>query len=586
MADDAPWLKYQAAAGSSATAPAADGPWTKYQTSPAAPAAPAAPAGPDLPKWAGGQGDDYKPSPPTAPDGADHSWLTNETLGVGAAAGESFGQTVLGGQEAIGRMLKVSGFGSAGDWLIQNAQTGSQKIESEAEPYRKAAPAGALVGDMVGMAPVEMATRGMPGGPVTRAAASGAIAGGLQPTKPGSDFLTEKAKGVTEGAAGGAVAGAGGKLLSGAIAPTLNKDAAALVARGVQLTPGQMAGGVAKRAEDALSSVPIVGSFIGAAQRKSIESFNRSVIDDALSPIGARLPKNVEMGHDAVAKAHDLVSDAYDQVLPKLVFRRDAQFDSEMGNLRSLATNMPPDQAKQFDSLIQNNLFSRLGTAGAMLGDNLKIVESDLGKFASDYKSSSVASERQLGDAVREAQRIVRTTLERQNPADAPRLQAINAAFARLVRVEGAAGNRPVSGGLFTPADLLGAIKRGDTSSRKAATATGRALGQDFATSAQNVLPSATANSGTPERAMWAGVVGGSYFENPKIALGLGAATAPYTGPALAGINKLAQPAGPVRQGAADTAAQISALLAPVFGKDTPSILSSLGITPATGQSK
>lgn len=537
-------------------------------------AAPPKSGQPDLPKWAGGMGDDYvKP----APDAPDHSWLTNEALGIGAGAGETFGQMALGGQEIVGHVLRSAGFDSAGGWLIDNAQSGSKKLKGEAAPYRKAAPAGAFVGDVVGAAPIMMATDGLAGGPVGSAALSGAAAGGLQPTQPGQNFLSEKAKGVAGGAAGGAVAGAGGKLLSSAIAPVLPKDAAALVSKGVQLTPGQMAGGVAKRAEDALSSVPVAGSFIGAAQRKSIESFNRAVIDDALDPIGAKLPKTIEMGHDAVGAAHDIVSDAYNAILPKLTLRRDAQFDADIGSLQSLAKNMPPDQAAQFDAILQNNLFSRLQPTGTMLGNNLKIVESDLGKFSSQYKSSAVASERQLGDAVKEAQNIIRTTLERQNPAEAKRLQAINSAFSRLVRVESAAGNRPVSGGVFTPGDLLSSIKKNDTSSRKSATATGRALGQDFATSAQNVLPNKTPNSGTPERAMWAGLVGGSYFERPEVALGLGTATLPYTQPALRAMNQIAQPAGPRRQAVSDTAQQIGALLAPALGMDAATVMQMIG---------
>lgn len=537
-------------------------------------AAPSKSGQPDLPKWAGGMGDDYVKPTPDAPD---HSWLTNEALGIGAGAGETFGQMALGGQEIVGHVLRSAGFDSAGGWLIDNAQSGSKKLKGEAAPYRKAAPSGAFVGDVVGAAPIMMATDGLAGGPVGSAALSGAVAGGLQPTQPGQNFLSEKAKGVAGGAAGGAGAGAGGRMASSAIAPILRPDAAALASRGVQMTPGQMMGGAAKRAEDALASVPIVGSFIGGAQRRSVESFNRAVIDDALTPIGERLPRGVEMGHDAVAAAHDIISDAYNDVLPRLTFRRDAQFDADLGNLQTMAATLPPDQAAQFEAILHNNLFSRLQPTGTMLGTNLKIVESDLGRFASQYRSSAVASERQLGDAVREAQNVVRQTLERQNPAEAPRLQAINSAFSRLVRVESAAGNRPVSGGVFTPGDLLSSIKKNDTSSRKSATATGRALGQDFATSAQNVLPNKTPNSGTPERAMWAGLVGGSYFERPEVALGLGAATLPYTQPALQAMNRIAQPAGPRRQAVSDTAQQIGAFLAPALGMDAATVMQMIG---------
>jgi hypothetical protein len=507
------------------------------------------------------------------------SWFGHELAGAGAAAGESFGDLVLGGQELIGHALRASGFDGAGDWLVNDAQAGAKKLKGEAEPYRKAAPTGAFVGDVAGNLPVAMGVGELGiASKIGEAAVSGATSGALQPTGGKGNFAAEKGKQIGLGAAGGAAAGTAGKVLSSAIAPKLAPDAAALVAKGVQLTPGQMMGGAAKRAEDSLSSVPVVGSFIGSAQRKSLETFNRAVIDDALSPIGEKLPKPIEMGRSAVSYAADKISDAYNTLLPKMVFRADTQFDNDLVNLRTLAQNMPPDQARQFEAIIRNNLVSRLEPTGTMLGGNLKIVESDLGKLASDYRGSSVASERQLGDAIREAQNIVRQTLVRQNPTHAAELQSINSAFARLVRVEGAAGNRSTSGGVFTPGDLLTAIKRADQSSRKAQFSTGNSLGQSFAESGQAVLPQKTPNSGTPERAMWAGLLGGEYLQNPRIALGLGGATLPYTNPVLGLMNRAAQPAGPGRAGAAQTAQTLGSYAAPAVGADMQSILSQLGI--------
>jgi hypothetical protein len=366
------------------------------------------------------------------------------------------------------------------------------------------------------------------------------------------------------------VTGTIGKAVSSAVAPPLGKEAQDLVRRGVQLTPGQMAGGAAKRAEDSLSSVPIVGSFIGGAQRNSIETFNRAVIDDALAPIGAKLSKAVEIGRPAIDEAADKVSAAYNKLLPQMTFRADTTFDNDLFNLRTLAQNMPPEQAAQFEKIITNNVISRLDPTGTMLGHTMKIVESDLGTIASNYRSSAVASERQLGDAVREAQNLLRQTLQRQNPAQAQELEAINSAFARLVRVEGAAGNRSITGGVFTPGDLLTAIKRADSSSRKNAFARGNALTQNLAEAGQKVLPSRIPNSGTPERAMWAGLMGGEYFQNPNIALGLGAATLPYTSPALRVMNRAAQPPGPTRAGLAAAIQRAAGFAAPSAGADDP----------------
>lgn len=547
---EGPWNNF---APSQPDVAAAEGPWTKYQPSKVADPRNVAKTEPKAGASDSGDGLLAKAA----------KGFGREAMSTGAAAGETFGDMALGGQELAGRALRAAGFNGAGDWLINDAQSGAEKLKAEAAPYRKAAPVASFVGDLIGGIPV--AELGI-GGPFAKAITSGAVAGGLQPTAKSSDFATEKAKQIGLGAAGGAAAGGAGKVFSSAIAPQLSDDASALVSRGVRLTPGQMIGGPVKRAEDSLASLPVVGSFVGGAQRKSVETFNRSVINDALEPIGESLPKNIDMGHDAIAAAHDRVSDAYNRLLPNLTFRTDQTFKSDLQSLRSLAGNMPPDQAKQFEDIIHNNLLSRLAPTGTMLGPSLKIVESDLGKFASQYRSSSVASEQQLGDAVRETQQLLRDTLERQNPTDAQRLRDINSAFARLVRVEGAASNRSTSGGVFTPADLLTSIKKSDTSSRKSATATGRALGQDFATSAQNILPNKTPNSGTPERLMWQALLGGEYFQNPHIALGLGAATLPYTDPAIAALNRLAQPAGPTRKAASNIAQELGVTVAPGAG--------------------
>lgn len=511
-----------------------------------------------------------------APPPPQHGWAAREALGFGAAAGESFGDTMLGAQELVGHALHAAGFEGAGQWLIDDAQSGSKKLKSEAAPYRKDAPIAGIVGDIAGAAPVGEAA-GLAGvGRIAEAGLAGAAGGLLQPTSGKGDFATEKLKQVGEGAAGGAVAGTLGKGLSSVIAPKLRPDAAALAAKGVRMTPGQMAGGIAKSAEDSLAGLPVAGTFIKGAQRESIESFNRAVIDDALAPIGAKLPKGIEAGRAAVDAAHDKVSDAYNALLPKTHLRADAQFDIDLVNLRSLAQLMPPEQARQFENIILHRVVGRLDPTNSMTGEMMKQVDSELGNFAASYRSSPDAAQRQLGDAVREAQNLLRQNLIRQNPHQAAELRSIDAAFARLVRVEGAAGNRATSGGVFTPGDLLAAIKRADKSARRANFSRGGALGQDFAESAQAVLPNKTPNSGTPERLMWAGLMSGAAYEDPRLALGIGAATAPYTDPALWLANRLARPAGPARSALAGGAEKAGAYTA----ADTQRILSELGLTP------
>jgi hypothetical protein len=113
--------------------------------------------------------------------------------------------------------------------------------------------------------------------------------------------------------------------------------------------------------------------------------------------------------------------------------------------------------------------------------------------------------------------------LARSNPDHAEQLRNINQAFANLVRVEGAAGSAGAKGGVFSANQLASAVKRFDSSARKKATATGKALLQDVSDPATQVLPPSVPDSGTPFRTLGAYLLGG----------GLGHAS-PWAAPALA----------------------------------------------------
>jgi hypothetical protein len=164
------------------------------------------------------------------------------------------------------------------------------------------------------------------------AALGGAAGGATAPvTDPKADYWTEKAKQTGIGAAGGLAMGGAGEAVGAAIAPRMGADAAKLASQGVQMTPGQMArgpAGVAKGMEDRLSGFPVLGDFIRNARRRSVGSFNEATINQALEPIGAKLPAGVKPGNEAVKAAGDAISQAYNKTLgqiPTVVVDRDLQ---------------------------------------------------------------------------------------------------------------------------------------------------------------------------------------------------------------------------------------------------------------------
>jgi len=134
----------------------------------------------------------------------------------------------------------------------------------------------------------------------------------------------------------------------------------------------------------------------------------------------------------------------------------------------------------------------------------------------------------------------MRQNLERINPRYAGELRQINSGWAMYARIRDAAAQRRTSGGVFTPSDLLGAVKKGDRSVSKGSFARGDALMQDFAEAGQQVLPSKIPDSGTAGRSL-ASAAGLGYL-SPKVLAGVAAASLPYNRAAMHGLSRYTQP--------------------------------------------
>jgi len=78
-----------------------------------------------------------------------------------------------------------------------------------------------------------------------------------------------------------------------AISPTLTGGAGALMKKGYPLTPGQALGGVTKSIEEKIS-LPFAQEMIQGQQKNVMKAFNRDMVETAVAPIGAKLPKNLE----------------------------------------------------------------------------------------------------------------------------------------------------------------------------------------------------------------------------------------------------------------------------------------------------
>ena len=395
--------------------------------------------------------------------------------------------------------------------------------------------AGRLAGGVAATLPAAM----IPGAAtIGGSAAIGAGMGALQPVTAG-EFWVEKMKQAGLGAAAGGAGGAISQGISRILSPQTGAAQRMLMAEGVELTPGQVAGGLSKRFEDAATSVPIMGGKVAQAQQRAVESFNRAAINRGLGEIGEKLPDGM-VGREAIEYAGKKIGDAYDPLLARMTLRADQQFIADSTALAQNAqAALAPERAQQLANILQTKLGRHMSGQGTMTGQKFKLADSELGRLARQFSSSADADQRMLGETIRDMQSVMRDALARSNPRLAPELRKIDKAFATNLRVERAAASVAATDGVFTPAQLQNAVKALDSSGRKRQFARGNALLQDLADAGKEVLPSAVGNSGTADRAglmaMGGALATGQWWA--PMAAGVGAAA--YTRPGIASMRAL-----------------------------------------------
>lgn len=365
-------------------------------------------------------------------------------------------------------------------------------------------------------------------------AAQGAAIGALQPVV-GEQNQQNYASALRNNALlGGVVGGAAPAVVGGIsrlISPNASRpDSAARLLRseGVNLTPGQIAGGVAGTVEDKLMSAPILGDAIRTARGRAQDQLNRAVYNRVLEPIGESTNK---IGREAVREASQKVSQAYDDVLKNVAFQVDDAFNQQIQTLLGMSRDLPAREARQFRSILNREVIEPLSKGQAIDGIAFKQIESNLGEQAAKYLTSTDAYQKSLGQAIGEIQTALRQGLARLNPEHAQRLRSVNESFANLVRLQRAAGASGAADGVFTPSQLAQAVRSSDRTVRKNSYAQGRALMQDLSDAARSAMPSSIPSSGTAERLMLNAGALGSGFYNPAIPAGLVAASIPYLGP-------------------------------------------------------
>lgn len=267
-------------------------------------------------------------------------------------------------------------------------------------------------------------------------------------------------------------------------------------------TIGQSAGGMVKKAEDALTSLPLVGSFIDSARGRAVSDLNRAAIQQAAPEVRA-------IGREGITEAHQSLSDQYKAVLNQFTngIKPDQQFMQAAQSIPKDPTLMlSGEQRKWINKYLYNTISTHTPGNSALTGEMAKKIDSELGAKASSLLRSSQTSEREVGQALQRVQGEFRGLIERNAPTPEVNaaLQDLNSRWANLVRVEGAGAKSGASEGVFTAAQLSQAVREADKSVRKNAYARGAARMQDLSDAAKSVLGPGLPNSGTTDRALMA----------------------------------------------------------------------------------
>lgn len=292
--------------------------------------------------------------------------------------------------------------------------------------------------------------------------------------------------------------GVTGKTASGIAAPTFAPGIQTLLDANVPMTIGQILRGGLKKGEDALTHIPGLGDMVTARRNESFVGLNDAAFNSALSHIGVALPSG-KVGNEAYNFTKGKLTDAYDDVLsnmqatetPDLHTAIDGLFTNPVRDFNVKASSVPDIKTN-----INEQIFGKSDN-GFYDGKTLKDIQTNLGNLAYTHGKSPDPNDQAAAGLYTKAKDIFENHFAGQNPDEAPTLDAINDGWAKLKNIEPAVAAAANHGGVFSPAQLLAGVKRGDTNAKVAAAA---APMYDLAQAGAQYLPSQLGDSGTGSR--------------------------------------------------------------------------------------
>lgn len=303
--------------------------------------------------------------------------------------------------------------------------------------------------------------------------------------------------------------------VGGAVLPKVSEAAKRLMTKGTQLTPGQatqgtVVGDALKKIEETVSNIPLIGTE--KALQRSTQTFNRSVINEALKKINKQLPVVVD---DAGLYLDRQVRSALDRSVKNLKVNDINQLRSKIDNALNNSL-LKPNEIKDINIRL-NKLFYGKAKDNRLTGESLQKADSWLRSQIRRYRTSGDAVQREMGDVYDDVYKVLDDALQSDNPKDLiTAYNSAKSAYGDLLVISKAGTASANQGNIFTPAQLRQAGKAADKSSGKTKTFRGESKMQDMAELGQNMIGQTLANSGTDARTISsAGLLGGYGYVDP-----------------------------------------------------------------------
>lgn len=367
-------------------------------------------------------------------------------------------------------------------------------------------------------------------GALGQAAAAGAVGGALTPVTDTENFAAEKAQQVGLGALLAPVAQKATAGVGRVLSPLTSAAEQRMRDLGVRLTPGMAMGGKFNTAEEFLQYMPLVGSQVQDARQRAVYDFNKAMLNKTLDKIGQKLPEDV-IGRDAIAHVGNQISKQYDDVLSNMKWQLDKKTGQELiSSLNAASKKLNSEQTAKLNQIVTSRIVEKL--KGGVTGGDIKVVESEVGKLIKDFSASNSAFDREVGEELINVSKVLKSSLERQNPKFVKSLRKVDAAKADLYRIEQAAATTNADNGVFSPKAFQQAVRQKDPTRNKRAFARGEARLQEESDAAMDILAD---KSGATLEGRLGLTVGGGYaaLSNPLFGV-----------PAAASLGAMYSPTG------------------------------------------